>query len=161
MSPPSQSLNGQTTEGEEEESADFDQLSKQEILKCRLNSLKKQQVRFHCSSDLQQEYMDELNKLERMKDDHIREVRRQRDESNSKYNERPLLQNRYQIIELLGKGGFSEVWHAFDLQQLGSVAVKVHRLSSSWSDERKSNFIKHAIRENDIQKVGILRAFHR
>lgn len=45
MSPPSQSLNGQITgEGEDEESGDFDQLAKQEILKCRINSLKKQQV---------------------------------------------------------------------------------------------------------------------
>lgn len=83
-------------------------------------------------------------------------MRRIRDENNSKYNEKPLLQNRYQIIELLGKGGFSEVWHAFDLVQLTSVAVKIHQLSSSWSDERKSNYIKHAIRENDIQKVGVI-----
>ena len=62
-------------------------------------------------------------------------------------------QNRYQIVELLGKGGFSEVWHAFDLEALTDVAIKIHQLSSAWSDERKSNYIKHAIRENDIQKV--------
>ena len=101
----------------------------------------------------QQEYQEELSKLDREKESHIREVRRIHDEGNSKYNERPLLQNRYQIIELLGKGGFSEVWHAFDLNQLCSVAVKIHQLSSSWSDERKSNYIKHAIRENEIQRV--------
>lgn len=97
-----------------------------------------------------------MARLDREKENHIREVRRIRDENNSKYNEKPLLQNRYQIIELLGKGGFSEVWHAFDLVQLTSVAVKIHQLSSSWSDERKSNYIKHAIRENDIQKVYMM-----
>ncbi len=86
---------------------------------------------------------------------HIREVRRIHDEANSKYSERPLLQNRYQIIELLGKGGFSEVWYAVDLNSLTEVAIKVHQLSSTWSDERKSSYIKHAIRENDIQKVGV------
>ena len=88
------------------------------------------------------------------KEAHIREVRRLRDEQSSQYCERQLLHNRYQIVELLGKGGFSEVWHAFDLEALTDVAIKIHQLSSAWSDERKSNYIKHAIRENDIQKVG-------
>ena len=47
MCPPAQSISGQVTgEGEEEESTDFDQLVKQEIVKCRLNSVKKQLV-FH------------------------------------------------------------------------------------------------------------------
>ena len=91
-----------------------------------------------------------------MKETHIREVRRLRDEQSSQYCERQLLNNRYQIIELLGKGGFSEVWHAFDLESLSDVAIKIHQLSSSWSDERKSNYIKHAIRENEIQKVGVV-----
>lgn len=67
----------------------------------------------------------------------------------------PLLQGRYQIVELLGKGGFSEVWYAIDLWSLCEVAIKVHQLASTWSDERKSSYIKHAIRENDIQKVGV------
>ncbi|KAM7452795.1 hypothetical protein BLSTO_06465 [Blastocystis sp. subtype 1] len=53
---------------------------------------------------------------------------------------------------MLGKGGFSEVWYAIDLWSLCEVAIKVHQLASTWSDERKSSYIKHAIRENDIQK---------
>lgn len=45
MCPPSQTLNGQITgENEDEESGDFDQVVRQEILKCRLNTLRKQQV---------------------------------------------------------------------------------------------------------------------
>ena len=44
MAPPVQSLSGQATNEEEEMSGDFEQLAKQEILKCRINSLKKQQV---------------------------------------------------------------------------------------------------------------------
>lgn len=45
MCPPSQALNGQITgENEDEESGDFDQVVRQEILKCRLNTLRKQQV---------------------------------------------------------------------------------------------------------------------
>lgn len=47
MCPPSQTLNGQITgENEDEESGDFDQVVRQEILKCRLNTLRKQQVSY-------------------------------------------------------------------------------------------------------------------
>ena len=47
MLPPVHSISGPAvSEGEEEESTDFDQLVKQEIVKCRLNSVKKQLVSF-------------------------------------------------------------------------------------------------------------------
>ena len=141
MQPP-----GGATEGEEE-TGDFEQLARQELLRSRANTLRRQQS----------EYAEELAQLEVAKEEHIREARRLREEENSKYCERPLLQGRYQIVELLGKGGFSEVWHAVDVSSLAEVAIKIHQLSSAWSDERKSNYIKHAIRENDIQKVGVAR----
>lgn len=35
--------------------------------------------------------------------------------------------NRYVLLNLLGKGGFSEVWRAFDLVLAEEVAVKVRR----------------------------------
>ena len=53
---------------------------------------------------------------------------------------------------LIGKGGFSEVWLAFDLQRLERVAVKVHQLNTHWSDERKASYIKHAAREYAIHR---------
>lgn len=155
MAPPTQSLSGNPSETEEGESQDFDHLAKWEVLKCRLNALKKKQVRLRRRCEKQGELQEKLNRLDIEKEIHIREVRRIHDESNSKYCERPLLQGRYQIVELLGKGGFSEVWYAIDLWSLCEVAIKVHQLASTWSDERKSSYIKHAIRENDIQKVGV------
>ena len=45
MLPPTQSLSGAVAETEDGDSQDFDQLATWEVLKCRLNSLKKQQVR--------------------------------------------------------------------------------------------------------------------
>lgn len=46
----------------------------------------------------------------------------------------PLLHERYLPLELIGVGGFAEVYKAFDLDTLGHVAVKVsfllHRSSS-------------------------------
>ena len=53
---------------------------------------------------------------------------------------------------LLGRGGFSEVWKALDLVELREVAVKVHQLNNQWSEERKSNYIRHVTREYTIHR---------
>ena len=41
---------------------------------------------------------------------------------------------------------------AFDLQDLREVAVKLHQLSSSWSDVKKASYVKHAVREYKIHR---------
>ena len=55
-------------------------------------------------------------------------------------------------MNLLGKGGFSEVWRAFDLQNMSHVAVKIHQLEPSWSDAKKDNYTKHVSREYEIHR---------
>ena len=52
----------------------------------------------------------------------------------------------------VGKGGFSEVYKSFDLQELRYVACKIHQLNPSWPHEKKENYIKHALREIEIHK---------
>jgi tousled-like kinase len=42
---------------------------------------------------------------------------------------------------------------AFDLQQYREVACKIHQLNTQWSDAKKQNYTKHAVREYEIQKV--------
>ena len=60
---------------------------------------------------------------------------------------------RYVLMNLLGKGGFSEVniliWHgflykynaqvykAYDLVELRTVALKIHELNTQWTEEKK------------------------
>ena len=44
------------------------------------------------------------------------------------------------------------VVQAFDLQDLREVAVKLHQLSSSWSDVKKASYVKHAVREYKIHR---------
>jgi len=59
---------------------------------------------------------------------------------------------RYQILNLLGKGGFSEVHAALDLFHAKDVACKVHRLSSDWSEAHRRAYIRSAVREYDIHR---------
>ena len=64
----------------------------------------------------------------------------------------PLLNGRYQILSLLGKGGYSEVYKAYDVETHRYVACKLHQLNQNWKEEIKDNYIKHTIRENQIHK---------
>lgn len=41
---------------------------------------------------------------------HIRETKRLRDEDQCKFVDFPVLRDRYVLLSLLGKGGFSEVY---------------------------------------------------
>ncbi|CAM9367046.1 unnamed protein product, partial [Phaeothamnion confervicola] len=95
---------------------------------------------------------DERAAFERRKLLHQRELRRAQHEETSPFAPRPVLHDRYLLLSLLGKGGFSEVWKAFDMEQLLEVAVKVHRLQGGWSDAQKSSYVRHATREYEIHK---------
>ena len=63
-----------------------------------------------------------------------------------------MLKDRYLILSILGKGGYSEVYKAYDLENCREVACKIHHFDNSWSEQIKDNYIKHAIRENEIHK---------
>ena len=64
-----------------------------------MNTLKKEDA----------EMLLEMEKLERARNLHIRELKRLHNEDQSRYNTHPMLNDRYLLLMLLGKGGFSEV----------------------------------------------------
>ncbi|MES1901944.1 MAG: Serine/threonine-protein kinase tousled-like 2, partial [Paramarteilia canceri] len=68
------------------------------------------------------------------------------------FNNYPILNKRYLVLVLIGKGGFSEVHKAFDLIEQRYVACKIHQLNNDWKEERKANYIRHAVREYEIHK---------
>lgn len=115
----------------------------EEILKLRQNSLKKDDA----------EMAVEMEKLERERNLHIRELKRIHNEDQSRYNNHPVLNDRYLLLMLLGKGGFSEVHKGFDLKEQRYVACKIHQLNKDWKDDKKANYIKHALREYNIHKA--------
>ena len=117
----------------------------------------------------------EMEKLERARNLHIRELKRLHNEDQSRYNTHPMLNDRYLLLMLLGKGGFSEVWNensyalkekvfltsllltfkvhkGFDTKEQRYVACKIHQLNKDWKDDKKANYIKHALREYNIHK---------
>lgn len=81
-----------------------------------------------------------MERFERERSLHIREQKRIANEDNSKYNNFATLHERYVILNLLGKGGFSEVYKGFDLQQQLSVAIKIHHLNKDWSEQKKLDY---------------------
>jgi len=102
-------------------------------LKLRENDLSKEEVALHEG-----------------KQRHIRALKRLASEDSSRFKDRPKLNDRYIPLSLLGKGGFSEVWRAYDLQLLQEVAVKIHQVDSRWSESKKENYTKHVSREYEI-----------
>ncbi|XP_032891003.1 serine/threonine-protein kinase tousled-like 2 isoform X3 [Amblyraja radiata] len=114
----------------------------EEIFKLRLGHLKKEEA----------EIQAELERLERVRNLHIRELKRIHNEDNSQFKDHPMLNDRYLLLHLLGRGGFSEVYKAFDLQEQRYVAVKIHQLNKTWREEKKENYHKHACREYRIHK---------
>lgn len=120
----------------------FEYYEQDEILKLRSQALKKE------DADLQLE----MEKLERERNLHIRELKRIHNEDQSRFNNHHLLNERFLLLMLLGKGGFSEVHKAFDLKEQRYVACKIHQLNKDWKDDKKANYIKHALREYNIHK---------
>ncbi|CAG09944.1 unnamed protein product, partial [Tetraodon nigroviridis] len=114
----------------------------EEIFKLRLGHLKKEEA----------EIQAELERLERVRNLHIRELKRINNEDSSQFKDHPTLNERYLLLHLLGRGGFSEVYKAFDLIEQRYAAVKVHQLNKNWREEKKENYHKHACREYRIHK---------
>ncbi|KAK3205735.1 hypothetical protein Dsin_019781 [Dipteronia sinensis] len=114
-----------------------------EIYKSRLASIKREE----------EVILRERDRYELEKGRLIREMKRIRDEDGSRFNNFQILNHRYALLNLLGKGGFSEVYKAFDLVEHRYVACKLHGLNAQWSEDKKQSYIRHAIREYNIHKT--------
>ncbi|KAJ6386258.1 hypothetical protein OIU77_029264 [Salix suchowensis] len=120
-----------------------DFLIQDEIFKSRLVSMKREE----------EAILRERDRYELEKGRLIREMKRIRDEDGSRFNNFQILNHRYALLNLLGKGGFSEVYKAFDLVDHRYVACKLHGLNAQWSEDKKQSYIRHAMREYNIHKT--------
>ncbi|KAF8113389.1 hypothetical protein N665_0050s0046 [Sinapis alba] len=135
--------NGDKSDGTDSESgAQEEDIIPDEIYKSRLASIKREE----------EVVLRERERYELEKGQLIKEMKRIRDENGSRFNHFPVLNCRYALLNLLGKGGFSEVYKAYDLMNHRYVACKLHGLNAQWSEEKKQSYIRHAMREYDIHK---------
>ncbi|KDD75352.1 protein kinase, partial [Helicosporidium sp. ATCC 50920] len=119
-----------------------DWVIQEEIYKARLSALKREEEMLKA----------EMQHLEGEKASYIRDLKRVRDEEASRFAQHPVLNERYLLLDMLGRGGFSEVYRALDLTALQEVAVKIHQLSAQWSEAKKGSYVKHSVREYHIHK---------
>ncbi|KAG6557270.1 hypothetical protein Mapa_001197 [Marchantia paleacea] len=117
-------------------------LAMEEVYRTRLVSIRREE----------EVTMRDKDRYEHEKACHIREMKRIRDEDGSRFNHFPILNNRYALLNLLGKGGFSEVYKAYDLVDYKYVACKLHGLNAQWGEEKKRSYVRHAVREYNIHK---------
>uniref|UniRef100_A0A8R1HYY5 Protein kinase domain-containing protein n=1 Tax=Caenorhabditis japonica TaxID=281687 RepID=A0A8R1HYY5_CAEJA len=113
-----------------------------EIYKLRREHLRKEEADIALDKD----------RLEKERQYHMRELKRAANEAASQFKDHQLLHKRYLMLSLLGKGGFSEVWKAFDIEENRYVACKIHHVNKDWKEEKKANYVKHAMREKDIHR---------
>lgn len=57
------------------------------------------------------------------------------------------------ILSLLGKGGYAEVYRAYDLEGHTEVACKILHMDLQWDAERKKSYIRHVQREHEINET--------
>jgi tousled-like kinase len=114
----------------------------EEILKLQTASLKREETQL----------LEERARMTAERDGLFRELGRQSDEDASQFGIFPVLKDRYLLLNLLGRGGFSEVFRAYDFVSAQFVACKIHQLASNWNETRKQTFLRHMLREQEIHK---------
>ncbi|XP_022892765.1 serine/threonine-protein kinase TOUSLED-like [Olea europaea var. sylvestris] len=130
-------------DGSDIEAVQDDVLFLDEAYKSHLASIKREEEMVLCDRD----------RYELEKGGLIQEMKHIRDEDGSCFNNFQILNHRYALLNLLGKGGFSEVYKAFDLVEHRYVACKLHGLDAQWSEDKKQSYIRHALREYNIHKT--------
>eukprot|EP00871_Galdieria_phlegrea_P004315 jgi/Galph1/4885/GphlegSOOS_G3578.1 len=109
--------------------------------------------RIRALSEEEEALQAEMKELENKRIILLQEIRRQREESVSRFCNFTVLNQQYLLVKLIGKGGFSEVFKALDLLELRWVACKIHQLNNCWTEEQKSNYMRHTTREYEIHKT--------
>lgn len=84
---------------------------------------------------------------------HLKRQQRLEAADRSTFHGFPLLAEKYQLLNMIGRGGFSEVYRAFNLETNSFCAVKIHELGKEMSDQQRQLYIRRAMREVDIQKT--------
>lgn len=75
----------------------------EELYKIRLGNLRKEEL----------DLLSQKEDLEKSRDIHIRTMKLFNMEQISRFNNNPIMHNKYLLLDMIGKGGFSEVFKVF------------------------------------------------
>ena len=86
---------------------------------------------------------------------YMKQLKTYRAQEESTFNNYPRLgqMERYQLLNMLGKGGFSEVYKAYDLITHCFVAVKIHEIRKDMDEAQRQNYVRHTTQEYRIHKT--------
>ncbi len=86
---------------------------------------------------------------------YMKQLKTYRAQEESTFNSYPRLgqMERYQLLNMLGKGGFSEVYKAYDLITHCFVAVKIHEIRKDMDEAQRQNYVRHTTQEYRIHKT--------
>jgi tousled-like kinase len=86
---------------------------------------------------------------------YMKQLKTYRAQEDSTFNNYPRLgqMERYQLLNMLGKGGFSEVYKAYDLITHCFVAVKIHEIRKDMDEAQRQNYVRHTTQEYRIHKT--------
>jgi tousled-like kinase len=84
---------------------------------------------------------------------YMKQLKTYRAQEESTFNQYPILGGRrYQVLNMLGKGGFSEVYKAYDLHTHQYVALKIHEIRKEMEESARQNYVRHTTQEYNIHK---------
>lgn len=122
---------------------DDDVSEAREISNCRMSFLNREELAVK----------EREQRLESERALHLKRSQRLEAAERSNFRNYPqMADGRYQLLNLIGRGGFSEVFRAYDLESNRYCAVKIHELGKEMSDQQRQSYIRRAMREYDIQK---------
>ena len=86
---------------------------------------------------------------------YMKQLKTYRAQEDSTFNHYPRLGQveRYQLLNMLGKGGFSEVYKAYDMFTHCFVAVKIHEIRKDMDEAQRQNYVRHTTQEYQIHRV--------
>ena len=86
---------------------------------------------------------------------YMKQLKTYRAQEDSTFNNYPRLgqMERFQLLNMLGKGGFSEVYKAYDLITHCFVAVKIHEIRKDMDEAQRQNYVRHTTQEYRIHKT--------
>jgi tousled-like kinase len=89
---------------------------------------------------------EKLDDFERQRIEYIFLQKNLKDQEISEYKRGLELNQKFILTELIGKGGFSEVWQCYDKMTGNMHAIKIQKMNKSWVDQAKNAFIAHIAR---------------